>query len=49
MPGGSGREYYLDVDDGGLYRFDLIEAWITNLRREGKSESAGGAGGGSLS
>lgn len=37
MPDGSDREYYLDVDGGGLYRFDLTEAWITNLHHEGKS------------
>lgn len=35
IPDGNGREYYLDVDGGGLYRFDLTEAWIENLHREG--------------
>lgn len=40
IPNGNGREYYLDVDGGRLYRFDLIEAWVTNLQRE--SETPGG-------
>lgn len=34
IPDGNGREYYLDVDDDRLYRFDLTEAWVTNLQRE---------------
>lgn len=34
IPDGNGRDYYLDVDGGKLYRFDLTEAWVTNLQRE---------------
>lgn len=31
---GTDRRYYLDVESGGLYWFDLTEAWITNLHQE---------------
>lgn len=40
IPDGSDRDYYLDVEGGGLYQFDLAEAWATNLQRETTTDAA---------
>ena len=34
VPDSAGNEYYLDVEEGRLYRFNLANAWATNLQNE---------------
>lgn len=38
VPDSADSEYYMDVEDGLLYRFNLANAWATNLQNEDSEE-----------